>query len=136
MSRVSSIPTGSVTVTEKSAERDNYQEAKIEDESTKETMTSATRAKTPIDKFKSYIEPQRRASKAKVDFKETALYKRLSKDDYAEARKVLLRNTPLEAIRKQSILMLGMSSTAEGRKNSIKRRIFQNSEILNERSEY
>ena len=30
----------------------------------------------------------------------TELYKWLTKDDYAEARKVILRNTPLEAIRK------------------------------------
>ena len=48
---------------------------------------------------------------------------KLSQESYEnareKARKAILRNTPLAAIRKQSILMLGLSSTKEETKRSI-----------------
>ena len=113
--------------TENSAERSNNAYADVIHEE------NSTQANT-LDKSKSSIETAGR--KKSKEFQATALYQRLTKNDYEEARKVILRNTPLAAIRKQSIMMLGLSTTDDNRKNSIRRRIFQNHEITQVASEY
>ena len=131
ISHVSSITSRtSPLLTEQSLEGNAYKDAKGESRDAKEESTKAT-----IDPSKSSIEVNRKGLGEK-EFKDTALYRRLSKNGYEEARKVILRNTPLEVIRKQSILMLDHGTTDAKRKNSIKRRIFQNHEILNVQSEY
>ena len=94
ISHVSSIKT-SPLVTEQSLEGNAYRDAQGESRDAKEESTKAT-----IDPSKGSIEEVKRKESGKKEFKDTALYKRLTKNGYEEARKVILRNTPLEVVRK------------------------------------
>ena len=80
----------SILTTENSAERSKnaYADVIPEDNSTKANT---------LDKSKSSIDTAGR--KKSKEFQHFAV-QRLSKNGYEEARKVMLRNTPLEAIRK------------------------------------